>query len=193
MVQANIFGVANRPQRSTMEYSNTIIETLLYNFKPAIGNDLEKYRNHVYRVFLNCLIMDKEKNNEEKYAVVAVFHDIGIWTDHTIDYLDPSVGQLSLYLTGSGKQEWVDECSRMINWHHKTTSYTGPFKQTVEIFRKADWIDVSLGLLTYGFDRRSIRENRQKLPNRGFHLFLLKKLAGNFFRHPLNPLPMFKW
>jgi hypothetical protein len=175
-----------------MDYSNSTIETLLQIFKPVIGEDYEKYRNHVYRVFLNCLLMDKDKANEEKYAVVAVFHDIGIWTDHTIDYLDPSVAQLRLYLTGTGRQDWTDECSRMINWHHKTGKYTGAYEKTVEVFRKADWIDVSLGLLTYGFNKQAIRENRQKLPNRGFHVFLAKKILKNVFRHPLNPLPMFK-
>lgn len=169
-----------------------IIEELLQDFKENIGKDYEKYRNHVYRVFLNCLNIDSEKSNAEKYAVAAVFHDIGIWTDYTIDYLNPSIGQARKYLSATGKEEWADEIRLMIYWHHKTGRYRGPYEKTVESFRKADWIDVSLGLLSYGFDKKKIQANRESFPNKGFHLFLLKKITKNFFRHPLKPLPMFK-
>ena len=174
-----------------MEYSNRIIEDLLFKFKPAIGEDYDKYKNHVYRVFLNCLLIDSNKNNEEKYAIATVFHDIGIWTDHTIDYLKPSIEQARIYLDETGNQDWTDEITLMIHWHHKISKYKGEHGEIVENFRKADWIDVSLGLKTFGFDKKKIKENRKKLPNLGFHLFLIKATTKNFFRHPLNPLPMF--
>jgi len=175
-----------------MIYANDTIETSMKWFKPAIGKDETKYKNHVYRVFLNCLLMDEDKNNEEKYAIAAVFHDIGIWTDHTIDYLDPSIKQAKHYLIETNRQEWIAEINSMIFWHHKTKKYKGHHTQTTETFRKADWMDVSLGLLTYGNDKKRIRSNRKTYPNAGFHWFLFKKIFSNFFRHPLNPLPMFK-
>lgn len=170
----------------------TTIDSILRTWEPWLGTHYEKYRNHVCRVFHNCLLIDNNKNNEEKYAIAAVFHDIGIWTNHTIDYLEPSMAQLERYLNKTGRAKWVRECSGMINWHHKISPYTGPFQQTIETFRKADWIDVSLGLLTYGADKQQISHNRQQYPNRGFHWFLVKKLLKNLFIHPLRPLPMFK-
>ena len=175
-----------------MNYVNNTIEELLQEFKPLMGIDFLKYRNHVYRVFLNCLLMDNDKSNEEKYVIAAVFHDIGIWTDHTIDYLDPSIEQAKIYLIKKGRQDWVEEITLMIYWHHKIKKYKDLYPVTVENFRKADWIDVSLGLKTFGLDRREIKRNKAILPNKGFHLFLIKKIFRNFFRHPLNPLPMFK-
>lgn len=175
-----------------MDYCSKIIEDLLQKFKPVIGADYDKYKNHVYRVFLNCLLVDGEKDNEEKYAIAAVFHDIGIWTNHTIDYLNPSIEQAKIYLIETGKQNWIDEITLMIYWHHKTSKYKGWHEEIAENFRKADWIDVSLGLLTFGFNKQKIKENRRKFPNLGFHLFLIKQITKNFFRHPLNPLPMFK-
>ncbi|QHV97756.1 HD domain-containing protein [Spirosoma endbachense] len=168
------------------------IDDILQKFKPIIGEDYEKYRNHVYRVFLNCLLIDNKKENEEKYAIATVFHDIGIWTNHTIDYLDPSVEQAKIYLAKMDKKDWINEISLMIYWHHKTTKYQGEFTETVENFRKADWIDVSLGLLTFGYDKQKIEANRKQLPNLGFHAFLIRATTKNFFRHPLNPLPMFR-
>jgi hypothetical protein len=175
-----------------MQYSNDTIELLMHQFKPVLGADCDKYKNHVYRVFLNCLLMDNEKNNEEKYAIATVFHDIGIWTNSTFDYLDSSIEQVKIYLSENNKQDWVAEISLMIYWHHKMSKYEGENKSIVETFRKADWIDLSLGLLTYGFDKKKIKTNSREFPNLGFHIFLIKETMKNFFKHPFNPLPMYK-
>ena len=175
-----------------MEYLNNTIEDLLNTFRPAIGVDYDKYKNHVYRVFFNCILIDPKQENREKYAIAAVFHDIGIWTDLTIDYLYPSIDQMENFLVQNGKKDWVNEITLMIYWHHKMGNYHGKYERTVESFRKSDWIDVSRGFLTFGVSRSSIRQSRRMLPNLGFHFFLLKKIVKNFFRHPLNPLPMFR-
>jgi len=175
-----------------MEYSNKIIEDIMPTFKSAMGSDYDKYKNHVYRVFFNCLLIDCGKNNEEKYAIAAVFHDIGIWTNHTFDYLNPSIEQAKIYLTERNNAGWLDEISLMIYWHHKMSKYQGTHEEIVETFRKADWIDVSLALLTFKFDKQKINENRRRFPSSGFHMFLIKKTIKNLFKHPLNPLPMFK-
>ena len=175
-----------------MDYTNKIIEDLLGKFQPIIGNDFRLYRNHVYRVYLNCLIIDAKSGNEPKYAIASVFHDIGIWTDHTFDYLDPSIKQAKLYLMGINKQEWIEEISAMIYWHHKISSYKGKDQAIVENFRKADWIDVCFGLKTYGVDKNKIRQNIKAIPTAGFHFFLLKKTFRQFLKQPWRPLPMFK-
>src|SRR6478609_7860550 len=70
-----------------MIYTHPTIESIFLKYKSILGKDYTKYRNHVYRVFLNCMLIDPTKSNEEKYAVAAVFHDIGIWTNNTINYL----------------------------------------------------------------------------------------------------------
>lgn len=175
-----------------MENQNHLIENLLQKFQPQMGKDYNKYKNHVYRVYRNCLLLDGEKTNEEKYAIAAVLHDIGIWTDHTLDYLNPSAEQAKAYLIEIGKQDWIEEITLMIYWHHKVSAYTGKHQEIVENFRKADWIDVSLGLMTFGAAKNKIKENKKQFPNLGFHFFLLKGTLKNFFKHPLNPLPMFK-
>jgi len=175
-----------------MEYSNELIEDIMSQFKSDLGADYDKYKNHVYRVYLNCLLIDSNKNNEEKYAIASVFHDIGIWTNHTFDYLSPSIEQAKIYLFETNKTGWIDEISLMINWHHKMSHYHGTHEGIVETFRKADWIDVSLALLTFKFDRKKIYENRRRFPNSGFHKFLIKEILINLFKHPLNPLPIFR-
>ncbi len=175
-----------------MEYQNQAIENLLQKFKEDLGSDYDKYKNHVLRVFSICLLMDDDKRNEEKYAIASVFHDIGIWTNHTFDYLQPSIEQASIYLTKIGRIDWLEEITLMISWHHKISKYKGKHETIVENFRKADWIDVSYGLIRFEVDKNQIRENKRKWPTLGFHRFLLNTSLKNFFRHPFNPLPMFK-
>lgn len=169
-----------------------IIDNLMEVHKPVLGKDYERYRNHVLRVFLNCQLLDPAEESREKYAIAAVYHDIGIWTDHTFDYLEPSIEEAKTYLAGIGKSEWTEEISKMIYWHHKIKPYKGDFERTTETFRKADWIDVSLGLLSYGGDKKTMAMYRSQFPNRGFHFFLVKQAARNFLKHPLNPIPVFK-
>lgn len=171
---------------------NTRIEEILGLYAPAIGRDYARYRNHVYRVFLNCLLMDPEEGHSDAYAIAAAFHDMGIWTKNTIDYLDPSIAEAKLYLDKRGESDLFEEVGAMILWHHKVSVYKGPFQQKVETFRRADWIDVSLRLITFGTDRRQLRANSRALPNAGFHWFLVKKISANLLRHPLRPLPMFR-
>ncbi len=175
-----------------MEHSYKRIEEIIIPYKEVIGKDYHRYKNHVCRVFLHCILFDNQKSNEEKYAIAAVFHDIGIWTAHTIDYLEPSIQELKSFLIASNKEEWTDEISEMIYWHHKINRYQNGRYASVEIFRKADWIDVSLGIITFGIPSKEINWIKKSLPNSGFHWFLIKKIARNLFKHPLNPLPMFK-
>ena len=171
-------------------YPYSTIEFILDRFKAQIGEDYERYKNHVYRVYSNCLMMDTDSVNEEKYAIAAAFHDLGIWTNQTFDYLEPSEHQARLYLTEKGKQGWIEEITSMIHFHHKISHYQGRHEKTVTIFRKADWIDISLGLITFGNSKQAIDKTTDRYPNLGFHFFLLKETSKNFFKHPFNPLPM---
>jgi len=169
-----------------------VIDEILEKYEGVIGTDFDRYRNHVYRVFHLCCAQDDTGENAIKYAIAAAFHDIGIWTHHTFDYLKPSIELVREYLKGIGKPEWQEEVSHMIDMHHKMTRYSGAHQKTVEIFRRADWIDVSLGLIRFKVEVKIIQELRKAFPLLGFHGFLVRQTLKNFLRHPFNPLPMFK-
>jgi HD superfamily phosphodiesterase len=68
------------------------VEEVLDNHAPELGHDLTAYRNHVYRVVnLSVAIVGDTRIELEKIAIAAVFHDLGIWTNKTFDYIAPSV------------------------------------------------------------------------------------------------------
>jgi hypothetical protein len=172
-------------------HQHPIIEELFYSYSSIIGNDLQKYKNHVYRIFNYSLYLSNAKD-AEKYAIAAFFHDVGIWTNHTFDYLQPSIFLVKKYLLEIKKEDWINEISLMIENHHKITSYKNNYKNSVEIFRKADWTDVSMSLLHFHIPTSFIKEAERYFPYKGFHFFLVRLFFKNLLKHPFKPLPMFK-
>ncbi len=168
-----------------------LIETILADYKIILKNDFSVYRNHIYRIFNYALLLDTNKNNTEKYAIAAVFHDIGIWT-HSFDYLKPSIALATEYLNKNNHQDWIEEVSLMIDNHHKMSVYKGKYEKTVEVFRISDLIDVSNGLKKFNIPKQDFSKIQKAFTNNGFHLFLAKQSLKWFIKHPFNPLPMFK-
>ena len=173
---------------------NSTIEAILNDFRDALGKDFDKYYNHVYRVYYLSCCFDDNEVNKEKYAIAAAFHDLGIWTADTFDYIDPSLELAKRYLETVQKVEWAEEISLMIEMHHKIRPYKERYETSVESFRKADWIDLSLGLLQFGLPRKTYHNYlRPNFPYKGFHPFLVKKSLQNLLKNPRKPLPMFRW
>jgi hypothetical protein len=180
----------------TIVDSDTLLDELFAESAEAIGADLVAYRNHAYRVFNLCLAMcpaEARATERPKIAIAAHYHDVGIWTDGTFDYLAPSAARALSYLERSGRDDWSAEISQMIVEHHKVRPFRAKQGHLVEAFRRADWIDVTLGVRRFGLARSLVRELRSAFPNAGFHARLIE-LGGRRLRsHPLNPLPMVRW
>ena len=174
-----------------MIIENNTINSILESFKKDLKSDFDVYKNHVYRIYNFALILDKNKDNHQKYAIAAAFHDIGIWT-HSFDYLAPSIKLASKYLTKINQTAWTDEIALMINNHHKISTYHGEHAKTVEVFRRADWVDVVKGIKLFGLNKSDYTLVKKEFTNKGFHKFLIRETFNYFIKHPLNPLPMFK-
>jgi hypothetical protein len=141
---------------------------------------------------LNLCIIQSSGDPEqlEKSAIAAAFHDIGIWTDGTFDYLQPSVMLATNYLVQSGRARWTPEISAMILAHHKISRYLGNQTWLVEPFRRADWADVTRGLISFGLSRNLLHQVFSRWPSAGFHKRLVQLELTQLRAHPLNPLPM---
>lgn len=158
-----------------------------------LGGDAVGYRHHVYRVVNLCVAFAPDGSVPlEQIEIAAVFHDLGIWTAGTFDYLEPSVVLAADHLAKYGGPAQLADVTAMIREHHKVTAYRGPGAAIVEAFRRADWVDVSRGLLTCGLPRTTIARIRGRWPDAGFHRRLLQLSAARLVRHPLDPLPMLR-
>src|SRR5262249_28347060 len=112
------------------------VEAVLEGHASELGRDFIAYRNHVYRVVNLCLAIEGDRRVElEKIAVAAVFHDLGIWTHQTFDYIAPSVAIVREYLTARGMTDWIPEIEAMIRDHHKVTRARAHPQSLVESFR----------------------------------------------------------
>jgi hypothetical protein len=89
--------------------------------------------------------------------------------------------------------DWIPEIEAMIVDHHKVTPSLANPQSLVESFRRADWIDVSRGLRSFGVSLRFIAAVSTTWPSAGFHRRLVQLTMDRFLKHPLNPLPMVKW
>ena len=170
------------------------LEEILEQWKPQLGNDYAGYKNHVYRMVHFCFALrDCNEEERQKIIIAGCFHDLGIWSDHTVDYLPPSVVLAKDYLKEKNLEPWIPEIDLMIDIHHKVRKYRDDRYPLVEVFRKADLVDVSLGLVKFGLPAATIRSVKAQFPNAGFHKRLMQ-LAGQWFsQHPVSPPPFLKW
>jgi hypothetical protein len=171
-----------------------LIDAILADWRAALGAEYRAYRNHAQRVARFCQALHGGSADDgEKIAVAAAFHDLGIWTDRTMDYLGPSVGLARGYLSTRGLGAWADDIGAMISNHHKLTMLPGGPHGLAEAFRRADLIDLSLGLFRFGLDAAHYRTATDAFPNAGFHRAVGRRLAHWALSHPLRPAPMMKW
>ena len=169
------------------------IDGVLASHAPALGRDYVAYRNHAHRVAHLCAALAPPmEGSAEKIAVAAAFHDLGIWTAGTFDYIAPSVACAAGWLRAQAREAWIPDVASMIADHHKVFPSTADPASLVEPFRKADWIDVLWGLPTFGLPRPWVRALRITWPDAGFHARLLQLSARRALTHPLSPLPMVK-
>ncbi len=170
-----------------------VVDAVMERFSDALGRDRTGYFHHVVRLLNFYRALSPDGDCPDEVVVAGAFHDLGIWTAGTFDYLAPSVQQARACLESEGHDAWLPEVQAIIEQHHKLTRYRGPLERTVETFRRADLVDVSLGLVRFGLSSAQVREVRRAFPNAGFHRRLLALTVRQFLRDPLHPLPMMRW
>ncbi|KRA48761.1 hypothetical protein [Pseudoxanthomonas sp. Root630] len=170
------------------------LDAVLDAHASALGDDALGYRHHAYRVAnFSWLLAPGDAEALEKLSIAVAFHDLGIWTAGTFDYLPPSRALARDHLHQAGKAAWMVEVDAMIECHHKLVRTAAGTSPAVEAFRRADWIDVSLGVRRFGLSRRAVREVMTAFPDAGFHRRLAELTLARLRCHPLDPLPMMRW
>lgn len=176
-----------------IETTIPLLESIFEDWQELLGEEFLGYRNHVYRMIHCCFALyDCNEQDREKIIIAAAFHDIGIWIENTLDYLPPSIPPAKEYLQKKGLSDWEEEISLMISEHHKLTEFSDSRYPLVEVFRKGDLVDFSLGTVKFGLSPDFITELKSAFPNTGFHKVLARRASKWFIRHPLNPAPMMK-
>jgi hypothetical protein len=172
--------------------SITRIEGILQFYTKALGKHYNAYRNHVYRVYHLTLLYsedDLSRNELEALAIAAAFHDLGIWTHRTMDYLAPSQDLAIGYMKENVCQD-EQLVTLLLQPHHKITAVKSSI--LVESFRKADLIDLSFGAISLGLPRKLYHDLTAEFPYLNFHRIIFWRVISYAFTHLLKPFPMMK-
>ena len=155
------------------------VETLLGKYRPALGDDFKAYRGHVYRVITYAMhLLDDDPAVQPMIETAFVYHDLGLWTDNQLAYLEPSE---ALALADNETENWgldPEVLQAIIHWHHKITRYRGPHERLVEAARRADWVDATGGMRRMGFSKAHIKTVEDAIPSYDF-ANVLQRLAGD--------------
>lgn len=175
--------------------SNVLLNAILNPWEERLGDAFKGYKNHALRVInLVYYMKDLNESDKKKLIIAAAFHDLGIWAEEkdNVDYIESSVDLVKKYLEDNNYGH-DPEILLMITEHHKINEYEDEVFILVELFRRADLIDFSMGLVSFDIDKEFIKKLKEALPNEGFHKNLgrltLKRLVEKPFK---NPLPMMK-
>jgi hypothetical protein len=185
--------------------SSPNLDRLLNNYKELINDDFQGYKNHIYRVLtysLHYLDADKTQDGKVlKYLPVIeaalVYHDIGLWTDRRLSYLELSSSRAKMEFENSWSVDKLELLHNIIYYHHKITPFTGTNEKIVNAVRKSDWIDASLGIVNHGMSSAHIRSVNAALSDSGFHYTLAtighRYYGNNFVRILSEVSSIFEW
>lgn len=154
------------------------VEAMFEPLRPVIGRDFDSYRGHVYRVLSYALhILGPGTPHRGLVEAALVHHDVGLWTDGALAYLEPSIARA---LAANAEGGWGHDPALLrdaILWHHKLLPFRGPQAEVVNAVRRADWIEASDARFRMGLAREQIAAVRAAIPDHGF-LGVLLRLSG---------------
>jgi HD domain len=148
--------------------------------RAASGETDGAMERHCVRQFLIAerLAEDAEQSIDRELLLCAAFlHDTGLY---------PSVKSHDAYVTDGchlaertlepfgWEPERLTRCLNAVEQHHALRDRSS-LGTEVELMRRADLIDVSAGLITFGVDRWWLRGLVRDIPRSGFHRFLARE------------------
>ncbi len=179
----------------------------LFAVAAKLGSDFSAYRNHCLRVltftkfFLPKDVLQEIPEAMELASIALAYHDVALWTDKKLAYLEPSVAQLENALTGGKYSETQMAIMKdIILQHHKITPFGSNRGKAadalVNAVRMADWADATMGLVRFGLPASLLEAAYDKIPEAGFHGILLglgPRLSPGNIMGQLDILSIFKW
>ena len=150
------------------------------------GGPLENHNVRVFRVAERLAERRGLKVDREVLLCAAHLHDIGLYPGAASDaaYVEDGARLARTLLEPHG---WpparVKRCADAIERHHELRSQWR-LGVEVELLRRADLVDVSGGLVTFGAGRRWVRSLGRRASRRGFYREIARLLAGEIRRRP---------
>ena len=173
-------------------------------------DDLERYRNHCLRVLsfakfhMPDFVFEAYPNAMNIVAMALAYHDVALWTDGELNYLEPSAKRMESYVGAEGvfDDKQVAIAREIIMQHHKYTDYSSSEESNksidamVNAVRKADWADATVGVIRFDLPASLLEAAYAKVPEAGFHAMLAgmgSRLSPHSLIGQLEVLRILKW
>lgn len=193
----------------TREKPNKILKDILLHYRSVLGEDYDPHYNHCLRVlnfskyFFDKYTTDRKERDSttssrrrimDIMAFAIAYHDIALWTDGELSYLEPSVAVMERDLRenqsirGLFRPPLTTEeklvAREIIMQHHKISPFAVskadsnvPMgiegEQMVNAVRKGDWVDATMGIVKHGISADILEAAYAEIPEAGFHYMLL--------------------
>jgi hypothetical protein len=188
-----------------------ILDGELERFRSKIPpDDFEGYRNHCLRVMsfakfhMPEYVYEEYPNAMNIVAMALAYHDVGLWTDGELNYLEPSAKRMESYVEAEGvfDEKQIAIAREIIMQHHKFTDYSSSDKSSkaidamVNAVRKGDWADATVGIIRFGLPASLLEAAYAKVPEAGFHAMLAgmgSRLSPHSLVGQLEVLKILRW
>jgi hypothetical protein len=186
-----------------LQTTNSVLDYHLNIFREEIGNDYQAYRNHCLRVLTFATHHCGEYCKEREINLMAMalaYHDIALWSDKQMSYLEPSAKQMHSHANDGG-EDWTEEemitAHEIVMQHHKLTEWKGERGdgRLINSVRKGDWADATIGVIRFGLPASLLEDTYRRIPESGFHMVLSgmgRRLSPHSVRGQLAVLNIFK-
>jgi len=207
----------------TIYTHHPVLEHHLQAFRSVLGggddeDDYLAYRNHCLRVLTFAAYHCGDacgKRDVDLMAMALAYHDVALWTDQKLDYLEPSVRQMEAHANDddstASESSWTAQematAREIILQHHKLTDWRNTNSndsdalvadaKLVNAVRKGDWADATMGLVRFdGLPAALLETAYARVPDAGFHRLLLQmgpRLSPDSLLGRLDLLKILKW
>jgi HD domain len=158
------------------------------------GGPMER---HGLRVFLTAdrlATARKAKVDREVLLIAGLLHDIGLYDEasHGGVYVTEGAEFTADLLRQRGwDEERIRLCFDAIERHHETRSQwdRGP---EVELIRRADLVDLTSGVVTFGLPREWLHDLFRSVPRDGTYATIGKEVAKQLIHRPLKFAQIFR-
>ncbi|HEY6639048.1 MAG TPA: HD domain-containing protein [Solirubrobacterales bacterium] len=158
------------------------------------GGPMERHGLRVFLIADRLATARGVEVNREVLLIAGLLHDVGLYdqVSHGGVYVLEGAEFTAELLRGRGwDEDRIGLCFDAIERHHEVRSQWGRGAE-VELLRRADLVDLTSGLVTFGLPREWVRDLFKSVPRDGTCATIGREVTRQLVHQPLNFAQIFR-
>jgi HD domain len=158
------------------------------------GGPMERHGLRVFLIADRLATARDAKVDREVLLIAGLLHDIGLYDEasHGGVYVTEGAEFTADLLREQGwEEERIRLCFDAIERHHETRSQWERGAE-VELIRRADLVDLTSSLVTFGLPREWLRDLFRSVPRDGTYATIGREVANQLIHRPLKFAQIFR-